>query len=1609
MLIATNETFEQKLEELRRLAGERLERAEAMSFTMGLDVIMAHAAREEIDELDIEELYGASLALWKFCRDRKPGQAKVRVYNPRMAEHGWSSRHTIVEIVNDDMPFLVDSTTVLMTEQGLGIHALMHPMMSVRRDDGGRRLGLAEPGSEGALSESVIHLQVDQIGEPQRLADLKDALEAMYGDVAVAVRDWRAMLARLAETTATLRDTAPETVSDNAEEGAAFLDWLADNHFTFLGCRSFTWGPDGGFQPVADSGLGLLSDPDYTVMRDTDGNFVHWTPELHDFATDDHPILVVKANRRATVHRGTHFDVVAVKQYAADGSVTGEQVFVGLFTSAAYNRSPHEIPMLREKLDRVIQRAGFRPASHDGKALDNVLETYPRDELFQSTDEQLYENAVGVLTLSTRPRTRLFMRPDRFGRFVSCVAYVPRERYTTELRVKIGSILCAAVNGRVASWEPSFDMEAMARVHFVIALQSGMPAFVVSEVEREVVEAVRSWSDRLMDALVEKEGEHKGHALHARFGAGFPASYREEVGIAQAVADIERLETLTDEAPLGLHFYRRLEDDDDRVRFKIFHKGGAVPLSDCLPVLEKMGFRVLNEHPYLIEGEGGETWIHDFLMVSATGCPIDLAKPRSRVKLEEGFDAVWNGTAENDPLNRLILLAGLSHRDVSVLRAYSRFLRQARIPYSIEYMEDALAEYPEIARLLMRVFLARFDPRIERSREERDAEAGAHVAEIEAALEAVPSLDVDRILRRFLNAIRSTLRTNVYQPGPDGALKAYLSFKLDSGALDDLPLPRPWREIFVFSPWVEGVHLRGGPVARGGLRWSDRKEDFRTEVLGLVKAQQVKNSVIVPVGSKGGFLPKKLPAGGSREEVQAEAIRCYKTFLSGLLDITDNLVQGDIVPPQSVVRYDADDPYLVVAADKGTATFSDIANGLAQEYGFWLDDAFASGGSNGYDHKGMGITAKGGWEAVKRHFRELGHDTQSEPFTVMGCGDMSGDVFGNGMLLSDQIRLQAAFDHRDIFIDPDPDHVTTFPERKRLFEMGRSSWQDYDRSLISPGGGVFSRAAKSVQLTPEIQALLEIEAERVTPAELIKAIMGARVDLFWFGGIGTYIKAAEETHSDVGDKANEALRVDAAAVRARVVGEGANLGVTQMGRIALARRGVKINTDAVDNSAGVDCSDHEVNIKIALGQVVQAGDMTEKQRNGLLAEMTDRVAELVLGTNYTQTLCISMAEARAPQLLDAHWRFMRGLESRGLLNRAVELLPDDEAMGERAAAGEGLTRPEIAVLVSYAKLTLFDDIVAGPVPDDPHLEHFLIDYFPEALAGPYGGAVRGHRLRREIIATVLANIVVNEGGASLVARLAEDTGASTGEIVEAFFAAREILGVASLQAEIDALDNEVPAAVQIQMHTALSHAMTSQLSCILSRPSELDTGALVGMYAPGMAEVSEALPELLTDFSKERLDERVAALVEAGVPEELAVRVSGLEFQGGVLDIVDVAGRTVRDVHAVAETYFAAGARFGLDWLRTEARGLAAGDHWEGVAVGRLISDLRAQQSQIAAAALARDEALLGADAVGAWADAKAEDAGRADKLMAELKGGAVLSVAKLAVAASAFRSVVGA
>jgi len=1601
-----------RLEEVRGLAEARLSKGERGDFLVALDRFYATVPPSDITGLEAEALYGAALAAWKFAAVREPGTVRVRLYNPRTAEHGWESTHSVLETVNDDMPFLVDTLTGVMTEHGLGIHSLAHPMLMVRRDGKGRRTGLAGEvaGKEakGALRESVIQMQVDQIGDESVLAAVEAEVLQALADVRAAVTDWKPMLAKLAEVTEALRREAPADSATETAEVAEFLEWLAEDQFTFLGYREYRGGTGRkkGGTVVAGSGLGVLRDPAYTVLRDADGAPTDRRPEMDSVAGDKSPLLILKANRRSTVHRTAHLDMIGIKHYDAAGAVVGEHAFVGLFTANAYNRSPRSIPLLRQKVARILERAGFAPNGHDGKALNNVLDTYPRDELFQSSDTQLYRNAIGVLHLITRPRTRLFVRPDRFGRFMSCLVYVPRERYDTDLRVKVADILCEAFNGRVAIWTPMVG-ETLARLHFVIAtLPGGVPEYDHDEIEQQIVRTVRSWSDLLHEALVERLGEHHGNRLNGLFGKGFGPSYRDAFNAVTAIGDIEKMELLSEAAPMALQFYRRLEDPESAVRFKLYRLGQSVPLSDCLPVLENMGFRVLQEHPFRVSRGEDEVWIHDFYMHSASGADIDLGALGGN--LEEAFVAIWSGEADDDRFNLLVLQAGLAVRETVLLRAYGRYLRQARIPYSFAYMEDALADNPDITRSLVALFHALFDQAAGADAEARSASAERLSGEIEAALDAVESLDVDLILRRFRNAIESTLRTNYYQPGSDGRAKPYVSFKFDSGLLDDLPLPRPWREIFVFSTWVEGVHLRFGPVARGGLRWSDRREDYRTEVLGLVKAQHVKNAVIVPVGSKGGFLPKTLPAGGTREEIQAKAIRGYKTFLNGLLDVTDNLDGAEVVPPAHVVRRDGDDPYLVVAADKGTATFSDIANGVAADYGFWLGDAFASGGSNGYDHKGMGITAKGAWEAVKRHFRELGHNTQAEPFTVIGCGDMSGDVFGNGMLLSDQIKLVAAFDHRDIFIDPDPDPAKGIAERQRLFALPRSSWQDYDKGLISKGGGVFPRSAKSIALTPEIKALTGLKGNRATPFELINALLKAPVDLIWFGGIGTYIKASEESHADAGDRANDAVRISAPELKARAVGEGANLGVTQLGRIELSARGVKINSDAVDNSAGVDCSDHEVNIKIALGAVVGAGDMTEKQRNNLLAKMTNEVGELVLQDNYAQTLAISMAEARAPQLLDEHVRFMRALEHENLLDRAVELLPIDEEIADRRAAGVGLTRPEIAVLVAYAKITVFSELVQSGVPDDPYLERFLVDYMPTPIRSKYSEVLKTHRLRREIIATVVANVMINETGPSLCNRLCEETGASVAAIVRAFIIAREIFGLPGIAAEINALDNKVAAATQIGMHQALSEMAAAQCLRLLQDGIGRPVADSVAFYGPGISRVMSEAESMIAEFSQRRLAERTAELVGAGAPPALAEKVAQLELLGGAIDVVEVAAKLGREVVDVATNYFAAGARLRLDWLRSAARAIQPADHWERIALGWLLTDLRAQQSAIGAAALTLEGAEPGPAGIARWVDANPDATTRATHLIDEFSTGAPLSLAKLAVVTSQIKAIGG-
>jgi glutamate dehydrogenase len=1309
--------------------------------------------------------------------------------------------------------------------------------------------------------------------------------------------------------------------------------------------------------------------------------------------------MITKANRRSTVHRPVHMDTISLKKFDGAGNAVGERLFVGLLTSAAYSQNPREIPLLRRKVANCLARAGFAPASHDGKALVHILETYPRDELFQISEAELYDTALGILHLQERQRIALFTRRDPFERFVSCLVYVPRDRYNTELRLRIQDVLARAYNGTVSAYYTHMTDAALGRLQVIIATRRGaIPDVDPEDIERRLVEAGRSWADQLQDALVEVKGEEQGFALLRRFVEAFPAGYRERFGAPLAVADIDKVEEALAGASIAMNLYRPLESAATELKLKLYSAGAQLPLSDVLPILEHMGFKVISESPYMVQPRGAErqVWIHDFGMITADGREVELASVREN--FHEALARVWAGDMEDDGFNRLVLGAGLDWREVTILRAYCKFLRQAAIPFSQAYMEATLAGNPAIAAALVKLFRTLFDPAA------RDVEKRARVitTEIERALDGVANLDEDRILRRFLNAIQSTLRTNFLKGAKEGRIRPYLSFKLDSRACDELPLPRPLFEIFVYSPRVEAIHLRGGRVARGGIRWSDRREDFRTEVLGLMKTQMVKNAVIVPVGSKGGFVVKRPPAAGGREALNAEVVDCYKTMMRGLLDLTDNLKGGQVEPPADVVRRDPNDTYLVVAADKGTATFSDIANGVSAEYGFWLDDAFASGGSAGYDHKGMGITARGAWEAVKRHFREAGVDIQEQDFTVVGVGDMSGDVFGNGMLLSRHIRLLAAFNHLHIFLDPDPDPEACWRERKRLFDLPRSAWSDYDPKLISPGGGVFERKAKSIKLSPQMKQRFGLAKDSMTPAELIQVLLRAEVDLLWLGGIGTYVKASDETQAEAGDRANDAVRVNADALRCKVAGEGANLGFTQRGRIEYALKGGRINTDAVDNSAGVDTSDHEVNIKILLNDIVVAGDMTRKQRDRLLQEITDDVAALVLRDNYLQSQCLSVTQSVSARLLDRHVRFIRALEKAGRLDRAIEFLPNDEIVAERKAKGLGLTRPELAVLLAYAKLVLADEILDSDLPDDPQLGSELLGYFPQRLRERYPEEIGRHRLRREIITTVVANEIVNRGGHTFVHEVRESTGMGVAEAARAYVAAREIFDLRTLWQQIEDLDNRVPAALQGSLLLECGRALERGTIWLLRNEAQrLDITATVAAYRVGVDELVAA-KGLIADADRAEIDQRIATFVEHGVPKVLAERAGILHLLPPSLDIVRISRSTGVPVEEVGRTYFAVGARFGLDWLRRAAAALPIETHWDKQAVVAVTDDFYGHQRELTTrvlGAVAEARSANGADPVDVWSSARGPAVQRAESLIADLRQTGTAGLAMLAVA----------
>ena len=1578
---------------------ERLPEPQAAEVEQFVRAYYADTALEDVAELD---LYGAALSHWHLMQRRRPGEAKVHVYTPQVEEHGWQSPHTVVETVTDDMPFLVDSVSMALTRHGSSIHVSVHPIVRVRRDGDGRLQELL-PRAADEAAESLMHVEIDRQADQAVHDELEADLRRVLADVRAAVEDWPAMRRHVGEIVADLDEHPPPIDPDELAETKALLEWIDDDHFTFLGYREYELQTQGGEEvltSVPGSGLGILRQAE---PKPVSHSFAELPPEVRKLARSPTPLIITKANSRATVHRPAYLDYVGAKRFDDAGSVCGERRFLGLFTHTAYSASPWEIPVLRRKVVRLVERSGFVPGSHDHKALVEILETYPRDELFQIPEDELSAIALGILHLGERRRVRLFVRREAFGRFFSCLVYLPLDRYNTEVRHRIERILQGAFDGSSVDFVARVSESVLARLHLIVHTEPGAaPDYDVAAIEGRLVEATRTWSDDLHDALTEQLGEARAATLHPRYAEAFPTAYQEDFSPRAAVADIQRIERLGPEGDLDLSLYLPLESQAGQLAFKLLRSGDPILLSDVLPLLENMGVKVTDERPFEVRPlDGPPVWIYDFGL--DYGDDVELETDRVRGIFQDAFAEAWHGGVESDGFNRLVLGAGLTWREIALLRAIAKYLRQAGSAFSQAYMEETFADNAKLARLLVELFRLRFDPALASS---GDAKVRELVGGFEAALDAVASLDQDRILRGFLSVILAMLRTSYFRSDQDGRPRPYLSFKLDPRTIPDLPAPRPMYEIFVYSPRMEGVHLRAGRVARGGIRWSDRREDFRTEILGLMKAQTVKNAVIVPTGAKGGFVLKAPPA--DREALKEEVVACYRILVRGLLDLTDTLTAGEIVPPSEVVRYDGDDPYLVVAADKGTATFSDIANDLSGEYGFWLGDAFASGGSAGYDHKAMAITARGAWESVKRHFRELGTDIESTDFTVVGIGDMSGDVFGNGMLLSRRIKLLGAFDHRHVFLDPGPDPEKSFEERARLFALPGSSWAHYDEKLISVGGGVFPRTAKSIPLSPEARAVLAVDASALAPNELIRALLRAPVDLLWNGGIGTFVKAAQESHADVGDRASDAIRVDAEELRCRVVGEGGNLGLTQSARIAYAMRGGRVLMDAIDNSAGVDCSDHEVNLKILLDAIVADGDLTKKQRNVVLAEMTDEVAELVLRDNYDQTQAIGTAVVQAASMVDVHARYIRSLEQAGRLDRALEFLPDEEALTERKAAGQGLTAPEFAILLSYTKIALYEELLASDVPDDPYLTSELERYFPTEVRERFRTRLARHPLRREIVAAQMTNGLVNRAGTTYLFRLGEETGATAPDIARAFAVAREVFDLRSLWAEIETLDGRVAAQTQIAMLLRARVLLERATRWLLRhQPRPLDIAAAISRFAPGAAALAEAGSTLFPAADRAAGQATAEELAGAGVPPTLANRVALLEALVPALDLVEVAAATGSSFEEVAGVYFEIGDRLELHALRERIAGLPREERWEALARRALWEDLHNEQRALAADVLRESGNGPVPDRVSAWIAHNAQPVERCLQVLADVKAGNAYDLAMLSVAVREIRNLI--
>jgi glutamate dehydrogenase len=1558
-------------------------------------------APSDVIEREPIDLYGAAMNHWRLGQARVPGQAVVRVGTPTIGADGWHCGHTIIDIVTDDMPFIVDSVSMEVERLGYEVNLLVHPLVLVTRDDSNEQIlsivNRTDAAGQPGLAESWLHLEIEPIsGEERRRLEVE--LYRVLSDVRATVDDWDPMLESVAALASELDQGVPGIGAIELADAVALLRWLPD-YFTFIGYREYDLldDPEGGpgtLRTRPDTGLGVLRQTEATAT-----DLATVAPEVAARARDRRLLNLTTTNAVSTVHRSSPLDYVGVKRMDADGEPIGECRIVGLLNARAHAVSVEEIPVVATKVADVMEQSGFSPGSHDHNSLLAIIEGYPRDELFQISVDDLSRIALGILHLRDRREVKVFVRRDDFGRFYSCLVYVPRERHNTEVRLKIQEALLQAFGGDRATWSIEMGSSSLARLHVVVYTEPGNVADVDLDVlEQRITRLTRRWSDELERALTGELGDSVGaHLLHS-YRAAFPAAYRDETLPETAVADVVCLDDLG-EGELMVRLYRPLRGVGDGTRLKVYWSGEPISLSRVVPLLHDLGATVVDERPYEVEpADSGRRWIYDFgLLLPLVGDDLDRSL---RERFEEAFVAAFEGRAESDGFAQLVVTAGMTWREVMLFRAYAKYTRQIGSRWSQRYLEDTLTRQGEIAARIIELFHLRFDP--ERRQDVAADELSALLLDL---IEGVESLEEDQILRGFIELINATDRTNFYQRDPAGDPRASLALKLNPSRVEAMPRPSPDREIFVYSPFVEGVHLRAGAVARGGIRWSDRREDFRTEILGLMKAQTVKNAVIVPVGAKGGFVCKRLPLP-DREATMREVEGCYDVFIGALLDLTDNLSDGDVVSAPDTVRRDADDVYLVVAADKGTAQFSDRANSIAQGRGFWLGDAFASGGSVGYDHKKMGITARGAWESAKRHFRDLAIDIQAEPITVVGIGDMSGDVFGNGLLASESLKLVAAFDHRHVFIDPSPDPAASYAERKRLFELQRSSWADYDEESISTGGGVFSRSAKSVELSDEIRELLEFAEPECTPSELISAILRAHVDLIWNGGIGTYVKSESETDVQVGDKANDEVRIDASELRCSVVVEGGNLGLTQRARIDFAIDGGLINTDAIDNSAGVDCSDHEVNIKILLDRLVVAGDLTEKQRDELLVGMTDEVARLVIADNYAQTQILSMSREQAPGMVDVHMRHLDWLESVAGLDREVECLPSDQQLVTRQVEGRGLTQPELAVMMAYTKRLLAEAVLLSDLPEEHAYDDLLLGYFPVPISERFATAIDSHPLRRELSATVITNRLVNRAGISMVHRLEEETSASISDIARAHAAAWRMYHLEERWEQVESLDGQIDPQLQLGMLLDIKRLAERATRWVVRyQPAPLRIDAVVATFEAPVREFLTLVPEVLAGPDHGEYMANFKRMSEAGVPEAVARDLASLSLAVVALDLADIATGSGRSVEDVAQLYFELDSELGLSWLRAEIIGLPRDDKWSSLARSALRDDFFRAHADLTRRLASVDSGVDAEGLVRRWSDHNSAPFGRLRNALVEVHRSDADDLARVSVALRELRN----